>query len=436
MEYVAHEISILQIGDIHFDQFELASTSVDLHDHRLDGSVATSFPRSIKQIISKSLQERLRDPKVHGVVICGDISSKGSLPLFEKGVEYLSKVFSSASHLTRDQIHFVPGNHDVDYLGNMSFVDLDPNRFEALHSSVEALGMGELTMDLRKTQLFMEVWSPMIYSVNSCLAAGAPRNVPSGIVVDAIQDLLMKRSGLNTSTFTSILESELRAMGHEVLDMPLITPEILSSLVTSIRNEDTLRLPIVVAHHGFLPQGIPRLNPYAEMINGGQVREALLSLGRPVLYLHGHVHRSIEEKIEGGPNEYNGGGPVLTVSAPTLTDGFNEIIIEMTSTGEPLGVIVRRHRVNRTDGTVRLQANSSKFRLAPRRLQDERFKPITSYVIEHTIVTGQSLLDEFGSLFDIDELKDFIANRVWQGVFDVTADSHMLPFHERNFVFK
>ena len=54
-------------------------------------------------------------------------------------------------------------------------------------------------------------------------------------------------------------------------------------------------LSVIVAHHNLLPQRLPRLAPYTELVNGGALRASLGELGKPVLYLHGHIH---EDPIE------------------------------------------------------------------------------------------------------------------------------------------
>ncbi len=120
-------------------------------------------------------------------------------------------------------------------------------------------------------------------------------------------------------------------------------------MCSDLTNGETKQFPIVLSHHNLLPQAIPRIALYAELLNAGVARSRLLALGKSILYCHGHIH---DDPIEVLTNPLNQGSQVILISAPTLSRGFNTITIEFGRRGFPLGCIVTAHRLSTRDGGV------------------------------------------------------------------------------------
>ncbi len=108
-------------------------------------------------------------------------------------------------------------------------------------------------------------------------------------------------------------------------------------------------ISIVLSHHNLLPQAIPRVALYAELLNAGVARSRLLGLHKTILYCHGHIH---DDPIEVLTDPQNPGSQVILISAPTLSRGFNTITTEFGRKGFPLGCIITAHRLRKRDGSV------------------------------------------------------------------------------------
>jgi hypothetical protein len=81
---------------------------------------------------------------------------------------------------------------------------------------------------------------------------------------------------------------------------------------------------------------------YTEVINAGLIRAQLLTLERPVIYCHGHIHSDPIEIVRGVQQSRT--GMLVCISAPVLSDGFNVLDIAFSRSCCPLGVTVRRCR--------------------------------------------------------------------------------------------
>jgi DNA-binding HxlR family transcriptional regulator len=131
-------------------------------------------------------------------------------------------------------------------------------------------------------------------------------------------------------------------------------------------------IDIVLSHHNLLPQAIPRIALYAELLNAGIARSRLLGLRKSILYCHGHIH---DDPIEVLMDPLNRGSQLILISAPTLSRGFNTITVEFGRRGFPLGCIVTAHRLSTRDGGVQHRFVRVPFRAPPidtaRRLGNE-----------------------------------------------------------------
>jgi len=90
------------------------------------------------------------------------------------------------------------------------------------------------------------------------------------------------------------------------------------------------------------------------MLNAGLLRDALLETGKAILYLHGHIHESPIEKVV-RPRAYGEMGQdaqIISVSAPPIWEGFNEIGLFHDENDDIFLVRVTEYRPNK-NGHIR-----------------------------------------------------------------------------------
>ncbi|TIP27751.1 MAG: hypothetical protein E5X67_14125 [Mesorhizobium sp.] len=135
---------------------------------------------------------------------------------------------------------------------------------------------------------------------------------------------------------------------YSQLDTPYVSALMLTGLMEHLLQPGRA-FGVIVGHHNLLPQKTPRISPYAEMLNAGFVRAQLLSVGKPVLYLHGHIH---QDPIEVISDPRNPGSQVISISAPEIGGGFNELVFFITDQDDLIGVRVVPYRTRPEDGTL------------------------------------------------------------------------------------
>jgi hypothetical protein len=138
------------------------------------------------------------------------------------------------------------------------------------------------------------------------------------------------------------------AIEGQQLDTPMFDNDDIEELHSQIKSLDSHIIPVVLAHHNLLPQQLLRVELYTELINSGQLRSALSSIGRPIVYCHGHIHKDPIESISDGSVRNS---QLICVSAPLLEDGFNELKFYFSRTNAPLGLEVIGYRLD-TNGTI------------------------------------------------------------------------------------
>ena len=236
-----------------------------------------------------------------GILLCGDLTTAGVSEHYAECVEYLTKSLSltSADVIAPGHWHVVPGNHDVDRKslkpGDHPFAELFAPLKELWAASCEN---AVLTVDeARITQLESQGCGIALMSLNSCVGCGEWRGLPKRIREQLLAEIEV--------TLSEQPKAELFCEIAEQLDAPVFDKSHLDEVSVQIKALGRNCVPVVLAHHNLLPQQTPRLAPYAEVSNAGMLRTRLTSLGRPVIYCHGHIH---EELIEVVSNPRDTGG--------------------------------------------------------------------------------------------------------------------------------
>jgi Icc-related predicted phosphoesterase len=320
---------ILQIGDIHLARDPQTSNYADWKDSALPENLA-------KAIIPNKLQLSLREAvkrSCNAVFFCGDITDRGDFETYRKGISRLIETFDlkNPQKWKNGSVHCVPGNHDLCRKLSLSENNDCLVKFSSLEEAWGDEGVPIIaTRQARIERASLAGCNIGIVSLNSCIGCGEKRHLPAGIRNDLAA--LLEKFGQ---------EEPKNAFGllGEQLDTPAFLESHLQEAIEAVQAGGDRSATFILTHHNILPQALPRLEVYTDLLNGGLARSRLTSCQSPVIYCHGHIHEDPIETI-GTPT----GNTLVCVSAPKLEEGFNEIELEISHTGFPLGCIIHAFR--------------------------------------------------------------------------------------------
>ncbi len=261
----------------------------------------------------------------------GDITSFGKEEGFQTCLASFDEGLLQGRRLSKlkEVTYVIPGNHDL--IRNASLdLDLD-SKFFPFRSCLEAKGFitGHFT-DSHATDVGEAGGRVRVIALNSCYGCGEKMHLPQS-VAEAVVDKIAEFKGTSDEKlYASLLD----------IDTPLIHEQHLSSAVDLAHGAQGLS--VLLAHHNLLPQVTPRIAAYSELLNAGLVRDKLLSLEKPVIYLHGHLH---QEGLEVISRDRGTESRLVIVSAPLFRDGFNMIAIGHSQAGIPIGARVIEYRL-------------------------------------------------------------------------------------------
>ncbi|MDX0463503.1 hypothetical protein GOC73_28255 [Sinorhizobium medicae] len=357
---VLPKVRLLQIGDIHLVSNAGNKAFVDDKD--------TTFPLNLKNIISRSpiktvfrrIFEIIKEQDIDAVLFMGDLTDYGKLDGYEACSKYIASALQIGSKgLYRDiPVGIVPGNHDINRT-----LALKPGTSTKFTPLVEALtGAGLPPLPVHKAMhRSVEKGNARIelFLLNSCWGCGEESYIPPEFRSQIAAAIKTVMGGPDSDT-------AIRAYYDRQLDTPAISEETIESVVTKMEALSGAAIPVLVAHHNLLPQRRPRLAPYTELVNGGALRGALGELGRPVIYLHGHIHEDPIEVLQ-----LPGGFPVVSISAPDIPKGFNLIDVLFGENAVPLACHVTPYRVDKSgilkrENTISIALNNGRKRSSDR----------------------------------------------------------------------
>jgi len=333
-------LRIIQIGDIHFPD---AHPLVDATDPGMPSSVITAVaPNPLQNMMRSVLSVCQDNTDLAGIFLCGDLTSRGDLAGYRDCVAYLRQAIHTAcpQFWNSNSIHVVPGNHDVDRsLADPAGTDLF-QKFSPLRDVWNDPGGPILSISsLRCTTVNIDTAYASLFSLNSCLGCGERRYLPAEL--SQFPTILRRLNpGMHSDRLFELL--------GEQLDTPAFAETHMSELVQAIRDLPAEMATVATAHHNILPQALPRIAVYTEVLNSGLVRSRLAQCGRRVIYCHGHIHEGPVELVT-TPADADGG--LIIVSVPQFADGFNMLELQYGLRGRPLGLIIHPYRI-RPDGTV------------------------------------------------------------------------------------
>ncbi len=404
---------LLQIGDVHYPDAKTGAAPIDDKDpgfpSRVSGAVGVQPLQAVSRVLTNFIEETSPDV----IAAMGDYTTKGDPTGLTDCVNYLKNVIPAGWHPNlASRGLFLIGNHD---LARTSGTAAD--RFLAINAILAGAGLPAAPISLPSQHEWRGTsGSAQIYGVNSCIGCGETRFLPS-VLKDAVRT---KIDSLIASDPTSLAIDELR----EGIDTPVIEEASLSMLLNHIANQDPGSLAVICAHHNLLPQAKPRIAPYTELLNAGSIRNSLLTLDRPVVFLHGHIHEDPCEVIH-SPLHINSN--VICISAPLLTDGFNAIEFAFNSDGFALGARLRPYRrqgsqiVKSPPIDIPLLANAGRFSSA-----SEKSREMLDRLLRNKIFNASDLERE--TKWPSDVVKAALVELQWLGLAIIenpSRDSHL-----------
>lgn len=329
--------------------------SIDNKDNRFPPDLLGKLASTPVKTVFRTIYQLLEKGGPQAIVFMGDVTDYGDLTGFQAGCRYIA----DALELAEDGKHsgigvaLVPGNHDVDR--KLAVAPGVSTKFKPLQQAVAKAKLPPIPVD-------SPVWlqcasSPCaihIALLNSCWGCGAKEFIPQEFA-DRVQ------RAIEEAIADDPTNKAMKTYYDRQLDTPAFSESSLYQLLEGVGSMAGTDLLMVCAHHNLLPQRQTRLAPYTELVNSGAFRGSLIELQRPVIYLHGHIHEDPVEVLA-QPGSY----PLVCISAPEASHGFNVLDTLFTKGGIPLSINIVPWRFDKS-GFLRPQRSRSAALIGPRR---------------------------------------------------------------------
>lgn len=350
---------LLQVGDIHLPDWPNESTQLDVKDKHFSKEIIQDLTEDRLSMILSALNKVANSRAIDSVVLMGDLTSRGQTEHIGRATKILSTLLQDAGNERQPIVCGVPGNHDVSK--SDAALGGPITKFEPIRTAFREHGFLDIPVEdcVFHAVKNIDGTTVDICLLNTSIGSMSIHLLPSNLQ-NEFSDSELHKSPLpfwckeNNKQAEPDLGSCNETMENRVdqlynqLDTPYISRQSLRTLLDRISGTSR-EFVLICGHHNILPQRIPRVTPYAEMLNAGLLRDALLETGKLILYLHGHIHESpIEQIIR--PKAYGAAGhsaQIISVSAPPIWDGFNEIGLFHDENEEIFLVRVTEYRPNR-----------------------------------------------------------------------------------------
>nr|WP_066564807.1 metallophosphoesterase [Sphingobium sp. TKS] len=304
---------MLQIGDLHLPSAARTERSVDQKDRTFSVELRNVISRQPIKTVFKRIYRMCEAEEIDGILLMGDMTDFGKLDGYRAGAAYVANALQLGKG-RRNALTFcgiVPGNHDIDR--NLAKKPSMTAKFGPLNAALSAVGLEQIPVE----QSLIRHVGPSdatcaVVLMNSCWGCGAVEYIPAEF-----------RDSVGPAIEAAIAAGDpkvLSAYYDRQFDTPAFSDNSIAHLVETAGKMPREEQLVVVAHHNLLPQRMTRLAPYTELVNSGAVRASLMEAGRPILYLHGHIHTDPVEVLS-----VPGGDALVCISAPAAEDGFNII---------------------------------------------------------------------------------------------------------------
>jgi len=316
-------LRILQVGDVHYPTASKANRAIDDKDVKFPANLKGSLSSLPIKAVIQRIHAELSTGRIDALIFMGDLTDQGDLAGFKTCADWLMTALELApgERFANLPVGFVPGNHDVDRtLATTAGLDA---KFKPLEAAMAAAGATRFPTAVPLSFAIGERGaSATVHLLNSCWGCGEPENIPAEF-----------RDAIKTAIDGVIVADPRTASVYydRQLDTPAFDAATITTVASAVSDCPPTSLSILVAHHNLLPQRTPRLAPYTELVNSGSLRGALVSSGRPCLYLHGHIHEDPVEIVHVGRDP-----PLVVISAPEASAGFNIVEVAFMRNGLPL----------------------------------------------------------------------------------------------------
>lgn len=335
------DVILLQVGDVHFPDIDLEKIPIHQKEIGFPSSMKKTLPDASYMIILQDFLEEI-DTNPSAILLAGDLTTGGEIDSYEKCLQFfkerIPKYFFTADF---QRVFIVPGNHDL--VREKTSEDSVSEKFNPMLECISRQCFPDLPVPSVKFGLIKQNKSNiLIVSLNSCIGCGEIRHFP-----DEIKETVKE-------IFEKIINDKDRKSMEKLcneLDTPSIDDKDIKKTIKYISQQEEDCLPILLSHHNLLPQRALRVVRYSELLNGGLLRDQLMTLDKPILFLHGHLHDDPIEIIR-SPGYEN--AKIICISAPlffpnkenkTENIGFNKVKIIFE--GEvPIGCEIELHRLN------------------------------------------------------------------------------------------
>lgn len=418
---------MLHIGDIHYTRIDKDDRPVDRKDLQFPESLNEILSERSYQTIIKSLMQEIEESPT-AILVSGDLATYGKIESYKDCLQFLKEripadFFDSEPF---QKLFIVPGNHDIDRekISEQSLY----LKFKPIQEALEEKSFPEIPVPNLKTEKLCQdpACSILVISINSCIGCGERRYYPK-----KIRDAISESLDCNEEDTD---DEELMELCYEMIDTPVIEAEDIGKMVHCIQSDENI-LPIILTHHNLLPQKRPRIAMYMELLNSGYIRERLLMLNRPIIYLHGHLHDDPIEIIQSPRYEK---AKIICISAPLLFPntkdetkkfGFNKIKIICGEHGIPIGCEITCHRpieANMDKKEARIRFWDPPITIA---LATQEEKNILCCINEEMYLSDlpDKVDKKYGVNLSIKEVEESIDQLSWLGLVDYTARYGPIP---------
>jgi hypothetical protein len=349
------KITLLQIGDIHLPDWKSQATEVDVKLSTFSPTIISSLATKPLTSVLAALRSVCRDVEpIDAVITMGDFTSRGDTAVIADAVMILEGIINDSLADRRIPVFGVPGNHDVSRDDALQLGDT--GKFGALQEAFRASNWRDppvrnfVSYEITGHNGVKLPTVMMNSSIGSWSKALFPRGLMDSLLnpVDGPPLELSDREPFGDRGLLTDSPSDLATQIYEQIDTPYFRAIDLEEIASRIGRER--KTTLVVSHHNILPQYIPRISYFGEVLNAGYARRLLLQTNANILYLHGHIH---DDPIEIIRQPSSPDTQVISVSAPEIWKGFNKISIFFTDERRPFLIKITQYRIGK-DGMLEL----------------------------------------------------------------------------------